>query len=153
MIMAVLFCCSAAMAQKPSNTGNKGATAVQKAKPKLRVALGNYSDTATVSVEEAEKLMLMPLVVTDDKNQAYTISTYQLAYTRVAVTEDEQTGKVTPTTSMVAKQFAATPVPNSWSKFVIEQLKPGEQLYFFDIVARDAKGKFYFAPELRIKTR
>lgn len=152
MAIAMVSCFSTVTAQKPATSGNRGA-ATQKAKPKFRTTLGNYSDSATVTVDEAEKLILQPLVVMDDKNLAYSISTYQLAYTRFAVTEDEKTGKVTPTTSLVAKQFNVTPVPASWSKFVVEQLKPGEQLYFFDIVAKDAKGKLYFVPELRIKTK
>ncbi len=153
MLILMVSAMCGAMAQKPGASGNRGAAAQQKAKPKFRTQLGNYTDSATVTVDEAEKLVVLPLVITDDKNQVYTISTYQLAYTRLAVTEDEKTGKVTPTTSLVAKQFTATPVPAAWSKFVVEQLKPGEQLYFFDIVAKDAKGKLYFVPELRIKTK
>ena len=32
-------------------------------------------------------------------------------------------------------------------------MRAGEELYFFDIVAKDAQGRLMFAPELRIKVK
>ncbi len=142
-----------ALAQKPKQGVVKPAT-VQKFKPpKLSCSLGIRSDSAIVAVEEARQLITLPLKITDDKKGLYTISSYQLMYKRRAVTEDEQTGKVSPTTSNVASLFRETPVPGLWKKIITEQLMPGEELYFFDIIAKDAEGRLMFAPDLKIKTK
>lgn len=135
------------------NNAKPPATVPQKAKPKLKTSWGAYSDSATITVDEARNLASALIKVTDDKKVNYTVTTYQLAYRRFAVTEDETTGKVTPTSSLVAKQFAATPLSEVWIRQLNEQLRPGEELYLFDIVVKDAQGKLYFAPELKIKTK
>ena len=74
-------------------------------------------------------------------------------YKRRAVTEDEQTGKVSPVMSNVSELFRTTPLSGIWLKTLTEQMRPGEELYFYDIVAKDAQGRLMFAPELRIKIK
>ena len=155
--LLLLVCFSAllttALAQKPKEGSVKPAT-VQKFKPpKLTCSLGIRTDSATIAVEEAVQLIRLPLKITDDKKSPYTISSYQLMYRRRAVTEDEETGKVTPTISNVADLFRETPLPELWKKIITEQLRPGEELYFFDIIAKDAQGRLMFAPDLKIKTK
>ncbi len=121
--------------------------------PKLISMLGIRSDTATVFVEEALQLIRLPLKVTDDKKNVYTISSYQAMYKRRAVTEDEKTGKAIPVISNTSDLFRTTPLSPIWIKILSEQLHAGEELYFFDIVAKDAQGRLMFAPELRIKIK
>jgi hypothetical protein len=141
------------MAQKPKPAATKPAV-VQKFKPpKLTCVLGNHADSGTVYVEEALQLVNLPLRITDDKKTAYAISSYQVLYKRKGVTEDEGTGKVTPVMSNVTDIFRQTPLPPFWKKILTEQLKPGEELYFFDIVAKDAQGHLMFAPDLRLKIK
>ncbi|MEO7306029.1 MAG: hypothetical protein ABIR78_02100 [Ferruginibacter sp.] len=141
------------MAQKPKPAVTKPA-AVQKFKrPKLTCVLGAHADSATVYVEEAVQLVNLPLRITDDKKIPYAVSSYQVMYKRKAVTEDEGTGKVSPVMSNVADLFRETPLPALWRKILTEQLKPGEELYFFDIVAKDAQGHLMFAPDLRLKIK
>lgn len=147
-----LMALSPVMAQKPANAAGRSTT-VQKAKPKFRSAIGSYADSVVITVAEAEKAVVSPISVKDEKNLSYPIISYQLAYKRLAAVEDEETKKVSPVTSLVAKQFNVTPVPESWSKYVLEQLKAGEELIFFDIVVKDAAGKLYFVPDIRIKTK
>lgn len=148
---AMMF--TTAMAQKPK-PGSEVPSTTQKFKPpKLICTLGLHSDSATVYAEEAVQLIQLPLKITDDKKNSYTISSYQVMYKRRAVTEDEETGKVTPVTSNVAQLFRETPLPAIWKKVLTEQLKPGEEIYFFDIIAKDALGRFMFAPDLRIKIK
>jgi hypothetical protein len=141
-----------AMAQPPKQ-GAKN-TPVQKFKPpKLTSMLGTRSDSVVVSVDEGLHLIDLPLQITDDKKNVYTLSTYQFLYRRKGVTEDEVTGKVTPITSIVAKQFNATPLPATWANIVKEELQPGEELFFFDIVVKDAQGRLMFAPNIKLKTQ
>lgn len=155
ILLPVLFSImlSTAVAQKQKPATAKPST-VQKFKPpKLYCSLGIHNDSATVYVEEAVQLVTLPLKIIDDKKNIYAISSYQLMYKRKAVTEDEVTGKVTPVTSNVAELFRATPITPLWKNILIEQMKPGDELYFFDIIAKDAQGRYMFAPELKIKIK
>lgn len=140
-----------AVAQKPKATTAKPAGMQKFKPPKLTSSLGIRSDSATVLVEEALQLIKLPLKITDDKKGIYTITSYHVIYKRKAVTEDERTGKAIPTTSNVADLFRETPLPELWKKSLTEQLRPGDELYFFDIIAKDGQGRLMFAPELKIK--
>lgn len=149
----ILFCLltvtTIAVAQKPK-PGAKDIPAQKVKPPKLKSSLGNRSDSATVSVDEATLLVKLPLTITDDKKTAYSISSYQCLYKRKAVTEDEVTGKVSPINSTVAQLFKTTPLSDIWIKTIADQLKPGEEILFFDIVAKDAQGHLMFAPNLKL---
>jgi hypothetical protein len=121
--------------------------------PKLISMLGIRSDSAVVFREEALQLIALPLRVTDDKKNVYTISSYQAMYKRRAVTEDEASGKVTPVVNTVINNFKTTPLSPIWIKILTEQLRVGEELDFFDIVVKDAQGRLMFAPDLKIKVK
>jgi hypothetical protein len=119
--------------------------------PKLFTQMGGFRDSVTLSVAEAENIINQPLKIFDDKKGLYTISSYQFLYRRKVVTEDEATGKPIPTSSMVAGTFKVTPMPPIWVNSVKEQVRPGEELYFFDIIAKDAQGRVMYAPDFKIK--
>ena len=121
--------------------------------PKLVSMLGIRSDSAVVFREEALQLITLPLKVTDDKKGIYTIASYQVMYKRRAVTEDEKTGKVSPVTTTATDIFRTPTLSPIWIKILTEQIRAGEELYFFDIVAKDAQGRLMFAPELKIKVK
>lgn len=119
--------------------------------PKVKTYLAKFTGTnATCHAEVGKQIISLPLRITDDKNNTYAISSYQLAYTRLAVKEDETTGAVTPTTSLVAQRFTETPITGIWKTSIEEQLQKGEELYFFDIIVHDGKGHRFFAPDLKI---
>ena len=141
------------LAQKPKATTVKPIAVQKFTPPKLISMLGIRTDTASVFIEEAVQLVKLPLKVTDDKKAVYTISSYRAMYKRKAVTEDEQTGKAVPVMSNVSDLFRETPLPAIWIKILTEQMRPGEELHFFDIVAKDAQGRLMFAPELKIKIK
>ena len=143
--------CTTGLAQKPTTV--KPATFQKFTPPKLTSVLGIRSDSAVVYLEEALQLVKLPLKITDDKKNVYTISSYQFMYKRRAVTEDEATGKVRPVMSNVMDLFRATPLPALWINILTTQMRPGEELYFFDIVAKDAQGRLMFAPTLRIRIK
>ncbi len=149
----ILFCLLAlstmAIAQKP-----KPATTQKFVLPKLKIALGSRSDSVlTVSVDEAVDLVSKPLTVTDDKKAVYAITSYQCLYKRKSVTEDEESGKVSPVSSIVAQTFKTTPLSAIWIKTISEQLKAGEEIFFFDIVVKSADGRLMFAPHLKLVVR
>lgn len=151
MLLLVLCSGSVVLAQNPKNPAIKP---IQKfTPPKLTTTLGIRSDTVSVFREEAVQLVTLPLKVTDDKKNVYTISSYRFMYKRRAVTEDEETGKVSPIVSNVMDLFKVTPLPALWKNIIVEQIRAGEELYFFDIVAKDAQGRLMFAPVLNIKVK
>lgn len=154
-VLTFFLCCclTAGFAQTPKTSPAKPKTFQKFTPPKLTTALGIRRDTATVFLEEAVQLVRLPLKITDDKKNVYTISSYRAMYKRKAVTEDEQTGKVSPVMSNVSDLFRTTPLSGIWLKTLTEQMRPGEELYFYDIVAKDAQGRLMFAPELRIKIK
>ncbi len=116
----------------------------------MQTFLGINTNGATITKEEAEQLIALPLKITDEKKNTYTIDSYQFLYKRKSVVQDEETGKKQSTFTTVADRFKATPLPKVW----IDNLKGGfqkdEELYFFDIVVKDNSGRIFSAPELKI---
>ncbi|MFM6924823.1 MAG: hypothetical protein ACKOU7_04925 [Ferruginibacter sp.] len=151
---------SAASAQKPKPVTGKPVNIKQAGfqkytPPKLTTMLGIRSgDSVSVVVEEALQLITLPLKITDDKKNVYTISSYQALYKRRGVTESEDmSGKTAPAYTTHIENFKSTPLSPIWIKSLSEQLRTGEELYFFDIVVKDAQGRLMFAPDLRIKIK
>jgi hypothetical protein len=148
--IVVLFCLlsvtALVTAQKP-----KPAVTQKLVLPKLKTALGNRSDSiVTVSVDAAIQLVSQSLAVSDDKKGVYKISSYQCMYKRKGVTENEETGKVSPITTTVVNSFKTTPLSAIWIKTISEQLKAGEEIFFFDIVVKNAEGRLMFAPNIKL---
>ena len=121
--------------------------------PPLYTQLGGLRDSISIPVNEAENIIGQALKVFDNKKGLYTISSYQFLYRKKGVTENEETGKVSPITSIVSSRFKITPLPATWVTQVREQLKSGEELFFFDVIAKDAQGRVMYAPNLKIMVK
>jgi len=138
------------IAQKPANS-KPVITTVKKFKPpKLYTSLGNFRDSSFITAAEAESIISMPLKIVDDKKVVYTVSSYQFLYKRKVVTEDELTGKVSPASSISSDRFKVSPLPELWVNIIKEQVKSGEEIYFFDVIAKDAKGVAMYASNLKL---
>ena len=118
--------------------------------PKLTASLGGYKDTTYIAPRMADSLIGLRLKVTDAKNNVYTVSSYNFLYSKIVATENEQTGKVSNTTSIKSAMFQTTPLPEMWQQVVREKLRPGEHFFFFDIIARDAEDRVMYAPNLKL---
>lgn len=140
------------MAQKPVKPAKPvAAPAVKNKLPVVKTSLGKFTGIAIdCTAEQAKQLITQPLSITDDKNVAYKLSSYQFSYKRLGVTEDEETGKVSPQSDIAADRFTVTPLPEIWQSNIKESLHKGEELFFFDVIVFDKKGKLFFAPELKI---
>jgi hypothetical protein len=121
--------------------------------PALTSIIGGYKDSATISVAEAERIVGEKIYVSDSKKNMYAISSYQFAYRKIGVTEDEETGKVTPTKTLVASLFKTTPLSETWIMQVKEQVKPGDELWFFDVIVKDAQGRVMYAPDIKFMVK
>ena len=134
-----------------TKTKASAVTQPQKIKaPKLKTSLGFFSDSVVISIEQAKAILGSSLKVTDDKNNLLNITYYQFLYKRKAMKEDEQTGKLSPTTSIVSDYFTSTPLPIKWIKIINEDLVAGEELYFFDVIAKDSQGRPFYSSNLKI---
>ena len=132
------------------NTTRRTNTSAAYKPPKLFTSLGTFSDSATVNTGDGQNIIAMPLTVTDAGKNIYTITSYQFLYRQNVVTEDEETGKASETSSILSERFKTSPLPDQWISKVRENLKTGELLYFFDIIARDSHGRVMYAPGLKI---
>lgn len=145
----VLLLGNTVLAQKPGKRDSQPAVSKAK-KPFANTYLGKATGTIALSAEEAGQLVTLSLKIVDEKNVEYKISSYQLAYKRIGVTEDEETGKTSVQSDVAAQRFTTTPLPPVWQKNIIDGLHKGEELYFFDIIVFDKQGRRFFAPELKI---
>lgn len=119
--------------------------------PKVITLLGSYKDTVKLDKNSVIEIINKPLRIVDDKRNVYTIASYQVAYRRIAFYEDENSGKIVPTTSLASERFTTTPLSPVWIKSIQENVQKGEEIIFFDIIVRDPSGKVMFAPNFMIK--
>lgn len=152
LLIAILFTGLSASAQvKPLQKQPIAAPAPKWKPPVVKTYLAKFSGSdVTCSVEEGKQIITLPLRIVDAKNNQYAISSYQLAYKRQGVKENEETGEITPASDLVAQRFTETPITGIWKSSIIEQLKKNEELYFFDVIVSDGKGRRFFAPDLKI---
>lgn len=126
-------------------------TKVPKFKPPVvKSYLGINTNGATVTKEEASQLIALPLKITDDKKNIYTIDSYHFLYKRKGVIQDEETGRKSTTFTNVADLFKTTPLPKVWIDNLKDGFQKDEELYFFDIVVKDSKNRKFYAPDLKI---
>ncbi len=137
-------------AQKPKPASNLYAKFKS---PKLIASLGGYKDSSFVPAITADAIMGAKLNVVDAKNVAYTVSSYQFLYRKIVVSEDEATGKAYNTTSVKSSLFKVSPLPAMWLSMVRENLRSGEEIIFFDIIVKDAQGRFMYAPNLKLTVK
>jgi hypothetical protein len=121
--------------------------------PKLICTLGGYKDFSFVSPQIADAIIGAKLNIVDVKNVAYALSSYQFLYRKIVVSENEETGKPYNTTSVKSSLFKVSPLPDMWLSAVRENLRPGEEIIFFDIIVKDAQGRFMYAPNLKLTVK
>jgi hypothetical protein len=101
-------------------------------------------------VQEASQLAGLPLKVTDDKKNIYTVTSYGFIYKRKGVIEDEESGGKKIAFTTLADKFNETPLPKIWIDNLKDGFQKDEELYFYDILVKDDKGRKFFAPDLKI---
>lgn len=118
--------------------------------PAVKTFLGRNSGESSVTVDEANQLVSIPLKITDDKSNVYTISSYQFLYKKKSVIENEDNGKKEIVFTTTANTFKSTPLPKIWQDNISGALQKDEQLYFFDVIVNDKQNRKFFAPNLKI---
>jgi hypothetical protein len=118
--------------------------------PKLFITLGGYKDSSFISPQVAAEIFAMPLKIVDTKNDEKMISSYQIVYRKNVVTEDEASGKVSPTTTVKNALLRVTPLPKLWMQAITENPKPGEFIMLYEIIVKDKEGHLMFCPNLKL---
>ncbi len=118
--------------------------------PKLFTTIGKFKDTSTVTAQLADSLIRLSLQIADIKKLPYTLTSYQFLYKQMVTTEDEQTGKTSKVASIKSSLFKASPLPTLWINILSENIKKGDEFFFFDVIVKDAKGRFMYAPNLKL---
>ncbi len=151
LLVALIFISSVDAQTVKKIVKNGTITPVKKFKPPVvKTFLGRNEREAAVVIEEANQLVNLPLRITDDKNNFYTISSYQFLYRKKSVVENEQTGRKEITFSTTADLFRSTPLPEVWRQNISGGLQKGEELFFFDIIVNDKLNRKFFAPDIKI---
>ena len=149
-ILVTLLCIFTYQSFSQKQTPAKPSTFVKYKVPKLTTSLGNFKDTSYVAPQMTDSIIGLSLKVTDEKKVAYTISSYQFLYKKIVTTEDENTGKASKTSSIKSSLFKISPLPELWLNAVRENLKSGEELFFFAVVVKDPQGRIMYAPDLKL---
>ena len=150
LLFAAVSFCFAMTATAQKKPAAKTTTLAKKFKvPKMTTMLGSYSDSLGLPSGEVEKIIGLPLRIVDVNKNVYTVSSYQFLYRKLVVSETED-GKAIPATSVSSQLFTASPLPAIWVSTVRDQVKKGEELFFFDVIVKDNLGHVMYAPNLKI---
>ena len=150
-LLFVFFLLMTASSQTKKSTNKVTISSITKFKPPVvKTFLGRNEKVATVTVDEANQLVNLPLRITDDKNNTYPISTYQFMYKKKSIVEDEESGRKRVVFGTTADRFFANPLPKVWKDNISGGLQKDEELYFFDILVTDKQNRKFFAPDLKI---
>jgi hypothetical protein len=159
-LVIVLFTSLFAAAQKKQPPAKKPQPTITKVKPfktpKLQTSLDVYKDSVNINASEATRIISLPLKIYDDKKNEYSISSYQFLYRKTGFKVDDEkdeNAKQTPVTSISSDRFKSTPLPDLWVNLIKQDIKAGEEFYFFDVIAKDAQGRVMYAPNLKILIR
>ena len=147
----LLFISFISLCNAQSATKKPAITKIEKFKPPVVATyLGVNTNGASVTIDEANQLITLPLKITDAKTNTYPIDSYHLLYRRKGVIEDEQTGRKEVAFTTISELFDKSPLPKIWIDNIQNGFQTGEELYFFDIVVKDKEGRRFFAPDLKI---
>lgn len=154
IFLATVFCTTCAFSFSQQTSGKPVITKITKFKPPVvKSYLGINTNGATVTLDEANQLIALPLKITDATGNSYKIDSYHFLYKKRGVIQDEQTGRQQTTFTTVASLFDKTPLPKVWIDNIQNGFQKEEEMHFFDIVVKDNAGRKFFAPDLTIKTQ
>lgn len=122
-------------------------------KVKLISRFASYKDSITLTVDQLKALISEPLTITDEKGNSLSVSSFEMAYKRIVMYQDETTGKKNTSIQMSSALFKSPTLSPNWIKIIKRDLMPSDELLFFDIIAKDKKGMVYYAPDIKIKTK
>lgn len=154
IVVTIVFVGLATDAQTIKKPRNGEITKVTKFRPPVvKSFLGRNQDTSTVMLEEAIQLASLPIKVSDEKNNLYTVTSFGFVYRRKGVVENEGSGKKEIKYTTVGDVFYKTPLPEVWKTNIARTLQKDEELYFYDILVKDKQNRAFFAPQILIKIK
>jgi hypothetical protein len=136
-----------------------GFSQVQKAKsnkpqkpPVLRTFLGEFSGNISLPKPAVLSALQSPLVIRDQKNKFYRLSSCQFIVKQYSQAEQED-GKIIRDSLQSGTLLKMTPLPAPWQNRVSEDMRPGDEVKFVDVIAKDSSGQVYRSSDLIIRIK
>ncbi|CAN5451673.1 hypothetical protein BH10BAC3_BH10BAC3_36900 [soil metagenome] len=115
--------------------------------PKLVIKFGPYGDSSKTLVSAMKQLLKTELKVTDTKGGTYNIISFDFAWRRKDFTDDFKTG--IPKTIFIYNETTVrgdSHIPINWQKELQPNMQSQEELFFYNILAQNAKTKRLIKP-------
>jgi hypothetical protein len=141
-----------ALAQNKPAVKQPATPAAAKSALRFRTTWNNFlSDT--VPRPDILKIADSPLVVRDQKNNKFPVIAFEFTYESREVGINDTTNKPVIYSDFTGEVFKTDRLSPLWSKHVKETLKPGDVLYFNNIIVKYAEDKLYRVPPLKFFVR
>ncbi|MCO6497119.1 MAG: hypothetical protein J5I50_05600 [Chitinophagaceae bacterium] len=121
--------------------------------PVVKTTLNQHADGDSLSAGEAAKTIIQSLEVKDAKGISYPVISYGFLYKKKSYIDNAETGKLEKTFTVVSDRFEGGTLPEIWIENIKDAVKPEEELYFFDILVKDSKGRKFNSPDLKFYIR
>lgn len=120
--------------------------------PVYKSALGNVLSN-TLPVSMMKSLLDSAVHARDRKGVLRPVVSFRFGYRTHNTVVDDTTGKTETAPSYFSFQFYTNRLDSIWRLRVGEQLKPGDELFFDRIIARDEQGIQYLSSPLHFVVR
>lgn len=120
--------------------------------PVVRTYLGEFSGNISMPKTAVVSAIKLPLVIRDKNSKTYTLSSYQFIVKQYTQAEQED-GKIIRDSLQSGKLLKTTPLPSAWQNRVSEDLRPGDEVRFVDVIVKDSAGQAIYASDLFIKIK
>lgn len=118
--------------------------------PKLESFWG-LSRGGNIALEHVISLLDSSLKIYAEKKEKLPVAKALLVYRSKDYYEDESSGTLKTRYNSYSYNFRYNDrLPETWKKFLKENLKPGDQLHFADIHVKNQNGYLFTAPDIKI---
>lgn len=122
---------------------------VQRNKPlTFTSTLGDVPGGQELSASFVKSLLDSALVVHDNHRRSYPVVSFSFGYQTNASYTNDTTGMPEKTSSYIAYPFNSNRLDSLWRTRIGNELKPGDQLFFDHILAKDSTGIFFLSSPL-----
>lgn len=151
-IIAILFLTGivgvfSAQAQHKSKNSAPKDTVAKGLTPVFKSTLGNVLSN-TIPASMMKSLLDSSLHARDKNGHLHPVVSFQFGYRTHNTFLNDTTGKAESAASYFSFQFYSDHLDSLWKKKVSEQLKPGDELFFDKVIARDPKNVQYLSSPL-----
>jgi hypothetical protein len=121
--------------------------------PKLKSFWGGYK-SGNVNFDIVKTLIDSSIFVISETKERFSISRAIFVYRSNDKAEDEQTGLIKNVFNSSSYNYVNNDtLSQKWRKFLLESLKPGDQIHIADIIVRDKRNNLFYSEDIRINVQ